>query len=184
MSINRHLPFIEEKITGMNMAEKSIMLKLARFTGGNGRGQMDASQETISKWLGCSVRTVQRAINRLVVFGVIERKRGFSAPSTIQFSVLYWEHFGANRPLVLVDYSDDKMACHKRQIGGNIPAKMAGTIRQFGVLPERTDPFDYQIVTDPSLTKAFPSLHYASANLVAIPNSLSAQDTFPSGGVL
>jgi hypothetical protein len=183
MSINRHLPFIEEKIEGLNMAEKAIMLKLARFCGGNGRGQMDASQETVSKWLGCSTRTVQRAINKLVGYGVVDRKRGFSAPSTIQFSPLYWEHFRANRPLVLVDYSDDKLSHRIRQNGGNICDKLAGTIRQFGVLPERTDPFDYQILTDCNYKKGFPSLHYASVNLVALPEGFPVCDVFPSGGV-
>ena len=184
MKINRHLPFIEEKISGLTMPEKYIMLKIARFTGGNGRGQLDASQETLGKWMGCSKRTVQRAISRLVGFGLIEKSRGFSSPNTVRFSNLYWQHYNDNLPLVLVDFSDDKMSHHKRQIGGTVSDKLASTWRQIGVLPERTDPFDYQIVTDRNYNKGFPSLHYASVNLIPVPANLSAHDTFPSGGVL
>ena len=184
MSVNRHLPFIEEKISGLTMAEKYIMLKIARFSGGSGRGQLDASQETIAKWMGCSKRTVQRAVSRLVMFGLIEKARGFSSPNTVRFSTLYWHHYNANLPLVLVDLSDDKMSSHKRQIGGTVSDNLAAPWRQIGALPERTDPFDYQILTDCIYKKGFPSLHYASVNLVAIPKNLSVIDVFPSGGVL
>ena len=184
VSVNRHLPFIEEKISGLSMPERYIMLKIARFSAGNGRGQLDASQDTLAGWMGVSTRTVQRAVSRLVRFGVVEKARGFSSPNTLRFSTLYWRHYNENLPMVLVDYSSDKMSSHKRQIGGTVCDKLADTIRQNGGLPIRTDPFDYQELPDCNYKKGFPSLHYASVNLVAMPKDLSVIDVFPSGGVL
>ena len=173
MARNPYAEYVEKSIHGLSRTEMQVMMKIAGFMrGDNARQCMDASLKTMEEWFCVERTTINRAIRSLQEKEMIMVFPSTGKTNKLMFAPLFWDAYDNQ-----IDWVIKKRPSAKRSGGGCILPRHPGHFA-----PQQNNKYTERVSSN--YNKPFPSLHYASLNLVAVPETLSANDVFPSGGVL
>jgi DNA-binding transcriptional MocR family regulator len=171
MARNPYLEYVDKQVKGISRTEKQVLMKLCGFmVGDNTRQCMDASLDTMAGWFSVSKSTVQRAIKELEGRGLIYVASANGRPCKLFFGSVFWDAFDNK-----IDVQFPNRPRSKRP-GGVV--KMTGDRGQNDHQLRRQERQE----GNSTFSSAFPSLHYASVNLVAYPAKSKSTAYAPTGG--
>ena len=174
MARNPYSEYVQNHMHGLTRTERQLLMKLCGFmVGENAKQCINASLETMETWLFAERTTIRRAIKSLTEKQLIMCKRDPGKPNRIYFGMMFWECFDNK-----IDAQFKKQPTAKCRDSGS---KMPWGSRQNATQHRREEKTES---VSSNYKSNFPSIHYASLNLIAMPKNLPAFDVFPSGGVL